>query len=284
MDRDDDTNDQDLEEESVTNYSWELEGGEKPPFNTEEYLKVLAQRRDHESISRKHNCVSQINASVAEPIRNFRGAEFPNGDYSTIGDERFEITDLYKAKLRGSFVGMSFLLSTLAEADLFNVNLFNANFHCANLYRCNLKWANVSSVNFRMATLVEANLVGARGINSDFTFAHMCHAKMSFGQFPKAVFDGAHLQWAYLGNSILSNAFMAGAQLQYANLTHADLSGCDFSGANLECARIENATISTATDFSGAIMPNGERFTTEGLSGPEEIIERYRYIDPDEDL
>jgi len=143
-------------------------------------------------------------------------------------------------------------------------DLNHADFSDANLYGAQLNQADLSA-----AKLNGATLSGAQMAESNLQGAQLANGKLAYANLTAANLTGAELEAADLSSAYLADADFNGAELQNANLAGADLAGSDFSGADLRGANLadaqntEHAVVDAATDFSGAVCPDG--VTVDGV-------------------
>ena len=105
----------------------------------------------------------------------------------------------------------------------------------------------------RRADLREADLSDARLAGTDLFGASLFRARLDGADLSGAELEIADLSHASLFVADLGGANLRGADLRNADLTDANLANSDLTGARLEGARLD------ATDFSGAICPDGYR-------------------------
>jgi len=105
----------------------------------------------------------------------------------------------------------------------------------------------------RRADLREADLSDARLAGTDLFGASLFRARLDGADLSGAELEIADLSHASLFVADLGGANLRGADLRNADLTDANLANSDLTGARLAGARLD------ATDFSGAICPDGYR-------------------------
>lgn len=129
--------------------------------------------------------------------------------------------------------------------------------HCpldhASLPRRDLTGVDLSGRVLRRADLREADLSDARIASADLSGASLFGARLDGADLSGANLEIADLSHASLFVADLGGANLRGADLRSANLADANMANTDLTGARLEGANLD------ATDFSGAICPNGYR-------------------------
>jgi len=137
-------------------------------------------------------------------------------------------------------------------------NLNHTNFSAASLYGAKMAGANLSGADLTGATLTGAELRAARLDGVALTKANLSYANLAAGKLANAVLSEADLNAANLTDADFSHSNLRHANLAGTELAGTDLSGADLRGANLTAAKgTASAIVDSATDFSGAICPDG---------------------------
>jgi len=137
-------------------------------------------------------------------------------------------------------------------------NLNHTNFSAASLYGAKMAGANLSGADLTGATLTGAELRAARLDGVSLTKANLSYANLAAGELANAVLSEADLNAANLTDADFSHSNLRHANLAGTELAGTDLSGADLRGANLTAAKgTASAIVDSATDFSGAICPDG---------------------------
>jgi hypothetical protein len=114
----------------------------------------------------------------------------------------------------------------------------------------------------RVFDLAEASLRGA-----DLRESWLEYIDLEGTDLRGADFRGAHLRGANLRGAKLSSAKLRGADLTEVDMSvaqetnqAADLTGADLTGANLTGTKVTKEQLDSCQSFSGATMPNGQKY------------------------
>jgi len=137
-------------------------------------------------------------------------------------------------------------------------NLNHINFSAASLYGAKMAGADLGGADLTGATLTGAVLREARLEGVSLAKANLSYANLAAGELANAVLSEADLNTANLTDADFSHSNLQHANLAGTALAGTDLSGADLRGANLTAAKgTASAIVDGATDFSGAICPDG---------------------------
>lgn len=204
--------------------------------------------------------------------KNLRGAVISNARLSgELGNADLSGANLSEAAVIGSLV-----IGPAARADHANLSKLQsdannpligqaADFNHSDFSAANLAGARLTEANLSDANLSTADLGGAQLSRSLLTNANLQHSNLSYADLSAAELGRADLADADLSEANLSEGDFSGAKLTGARLAGADLAGSDFRGANLTGAMLlaakntDSALIDTATDFRGAVCPDGAK-------------------------
>lgn len=204
--------------------------------------------------------------------KNLRGAVISNARLSgELGNADLSGANLSEAAVIGSLV-----IGPSARADHANLSKLQsdgnnpligqaADFNHSNFTAANLAGAKLAEANLSDANLSTADLSGAQLSRGLLSKANMQHSNLSYADLNAAELSQADLSDADLSEANLSESDFSGAKLAGARLAGSDLAGSDFRGADLSGAILlaakntDSALIDTATDFSGAVCPDGAK-------------------------
>lgn len=204
--------------------------------------------------------------------KNLRGAVISNARLSgELGNADLSGANLSEAAVIGSLV-----IGPSARADHANLSKLQsdannpligqaADFNHSDFSAANLAGAKLAEANLSAANLSDADLGGAQLSHGLLSNAKLQHSNLSYADLSAAELGQADLSDADLSEANLSEGDFSGAKLAGARLAGSDLAGSDFRGADLSGAMLlaakntDSVLIDTATDFSGAICPDGAK-------------------------
>lgn len=220
---------------------------------------------------------------------NMQGAKLHSADLhrAELKNANLEDTDLTQA----CFCGARSNEARLNGATMIGTVLKSANLNGAILQGATMIKVDVEAAFFFQADLTDATLldmVNLRDANFSLHQENSIHSEDSYKealernanlkstQLRGADLRSANLRMVNLKGAILWNADLQGAKLAGTNLQRANLSGAFLKGANIQSESTvslswtdgpdddnSNAMFFPKTDFSGATLPDGTRFTED---------------------
>jgi uncharacterized protein YjbI with pentapeptide repeats len=155
----------------------------------------------------------------------------------------FDNSKMQKAVFSDAFIsGLRFQLTDLTEADFSRAKIAGRSVVIEN---CNLSRSKLSNIKLNGISVIDSNLNNADLSHSDLSNAVIHHSDLSGANLQETILINTNLAWSNLTGAKFKEAILKGANLRDVNLTNAI---------------IDSEQLSEASDLTGAIMPNGEKY------------------------